>query len=62
VHRSSTRIGRSYATITLHVADWKTVMIWRLAFIQLFFTLGWKVYVFFLPGLLKQAGYWVPAC
>ncbi len=38
-------------------------MNWRLAFVQLFFTLGWTVYVIFLPGLLKQAGIdasWLP--
>ena len=38
-------------------------MNWRLAFVQLFFTLGWTVYVIFLPGLLKQAGVdasWLP--
>ena len=38
-------------------------MNWRLAFVQLFFTLGWTVYVIFLPGLLKRAGIdasWLP--
>ena len=38
-------------------------MNWRLAMVQLFFTLGWTVYVIFLPGLLKQAGIdasWLP--
>ena len=38
-------------------------MNWRLALVQLFFTLGWTVYVIFLPGLLKQAGIeasWLP--
>ena len=31
-------------------------MHWRLALVQLFFTLGWTVYVISLPGLLKRAG------
>ena len=31
-------------------------MHWRLTLVQLFFTLGWTVYVIFLPGLLKRAG------
>jgi MFS family permease len=38
-------------------------MLIRLAFVQLFFTLSWTVYVIFLPGLLKQAGIdltWLP--
>ena len=38
-------------------------MHWPIAFVQLFFTLGWTVYVLFLPGLLKQAGIdaaWLP--
>lgn len=38
-------------------------MPWRLALVQLFFTLGWTVYVIFLPGLLKRAGIdvsWLP--
>ena len=38
-------------------------MHWRLALVQLFFTLGWTVYVIFLPGLLKRAGIdasWLP--
>ncbi len=38
-------------------------MIWRLALVQLFFTLSWTVYVIFLPGLFKQAGielHWLP--
>ena len=38
-------------------------MHWPIALVQLFFTLGWTVYVIFLPGLLKQAGIeasWLP--
>ena len=38
-------------------------MFWRLALVQLFFTLGWTVYVIFLPGLFRQAGIdaaWLP--
>lgn len=38
-------------------------MHWPLALVQLFFTLGWTVYVIFLPGLLKLAGIdvaWLP--
>ncbi|MCY7389584.1 MAG: hypothetical protein LH481_16265 [Burkholderiales bacterium] len=38
-------------------------MHWPIAFVQLFFTLGWTVYVIFLPGLLKVAGIdiaWLP--
>ena len=38
-------------------------MVWRLALVQLFFTLGWTVYVIFLPGLFRQAGIdvaWLP--
>ena len=38
-------------------------MHWPLAIVQLFFTLGWTVYVIFLPGLLKRAGIeasWLP--
>ena len=38
-------------------------MNWPIAFVQLFFTLGWTVYVVFLPGLLKLAGIdlsWLP--
>jgi hypothetical protein len=38
-------------------------MYWPVALVQLFFTLGWTVYVIFLPGLLKQAGIepaWLP--
>ena len=38
-------------------------MNWPIAFVQLFFTLGWTVYVIFLPSLLKQAGVdasWLP--
>ena len=38
-------------------------MNWPIAFVQLFFTLGWTVYVIFLPGLLKLAGIdlsWLP--
>jgi MFS family permease len=31
-------------------------MVWRLALVQLFFTLNWTVYVIYLPGLFKQAG------
>jgi hypothetical protein len=31
-------------------------MVWRLAFVQLFFTLSWTVYVIYLPGLFKRAG------
>lgn len=31
-------------------------MYWPLALVQIFFTLGWTVYVIFLPGLLKVAG------
>ena len=38
-------------------------MFWRLALVQVFFTLGWTVYVIFLPGLFRQAGIdvaWLP--
>ena len=38
-------------------------MNWPIAFVQLFFTLGWTVYVIFLPGILKLAGIdasWLP--
>ena len=38
-------------------------MHWPIAFVQLFFTLGWTMYVIFLPGLLKRAGIdaaWLP--
>ena len=38
-------------------------MHWPIALVQLFFTLGWTVYVIFLPGLLKVAGIdisWLP--
>lgn len=38
-------------------------MNWSLALVQLFFALGWTVYVIFLPGLLKLAGIdagWLP--
>ncbi len=38
-------------------------MHWPLALVQLFFALGWTVYVIFLPGLLKFAGIdtgWLP--
>lgn len=38
-------------------------MHWPLALVQFFFTLGWTVYVIFLPGLLKLAGIdisWLP--
>ena len=38
-------------------------MHWPIALVQLFFTLGWTVYVIFLPGLLKRAGIdaaWLP--
>ena len=31
-------------------------MVWRLALVQLFFTLSWTVYVIYLPGLFKRAG------
>ena len=31
-------------------------MHWPIALVQLFFTLGWTVYVIFLPGLMKVAG------
>ena len=38
-------------------------MHWPIALVQLFFTLGWTVYVIFLPGLLTLAGIevsWLP--
>ena len=38
-------------------------MHWPIALVQFFFTLGWTVYVIFLPGLLKLAGIdaaWLP--
>ena len=38
-------------------------MHWPFALVQIFFTLGWTVYVIFLPSLLKQAGIdasWLP--
>ena len=38
-------------------------MHWPFALVQFFFTLGWTVYVIFLPGLLKLAGIdaaWLP--
>lgn len=38
-------------------------MQWPIVLVQLFFTLGWTLYVIFLPGLLKRAGIdaaWLP--
>ena len=31
-------------------------MVWRLAFVQMLFTLSWTVYVIFLPALFRRAG------